>query len=182
VPRRLSGLTRRPAAERNARALRPHRHPGWLASEYPAGFDRNRRLVCVGMGGWLRRNPHTTDRSAREMAKRRDCFAAICRRLRFCPALGLRRARRQAPGFGDDRGRYRLTSFAVTLHCAIANALQLRDQAGFLELRHGAQDLPHQLGGWHRVGEVTGRLDGISSMPRMRSSAYSVLNSVEKIE
>jgi hypothetical protein len=24
----------------------------------PAGFDRNRWLVCVGIDGWFRRNPH----------------------------------------------------------------------------------------------------------------------------
>jgi hypothetical protein len=51
-------LTRRLAPEPNVAALRPYRHLGWLQSESPAGFNRNKWLVSVGIDGWFRRNPH----------------------------------------------------------------------------------------------------------------------------
>src|SRR4051794_22530511 len=56
----------------------------------------------------------------------------------------------------------RLAPLAAAPLCpgAIAGDLQVGDQAGFLELRHGAEDLPHQLGGWRRADEVAGRVDG----------------------
>jgi DNA replication protein DnaC len=56
-PAKPSGLTRPQAQEPNDPAFRPPRHPGWLPSECLAGFNRNRWLVCVGIDGWLRRNP-----------------------------------------------------------------------------------------------------------------------------
>jgi hypothetical protein len=41
----------------------------------PAGFNRNRRLVCIGINGWLRRNPQIVayaDRFARLTQARMD--------------------------------------------------------------------------------------------------------------